>query len=308
MMAPHRSEMWPLLLEKAVAKFAGSYAALDGGFQEVGWHVLTGDHVLRFKQDAADGSWLRSNMAPSARAGASRVDFVWLATDERVPAERLVLILQAYDRQRSVMGASRTKDAKDAAGAREQARDDGVFAGHAYSVLQVRRAGVAGLDLLRDSGRSGVAMVQLRNPWGHGEWKGKWSRGDAAWARHADVARALGHDPREPEDGTFWMEWADFCATFQNISVCDRTTKGDLRLNTHEEMPACGPAYGCVKGCALFWCACKGVRVLYCGEHSGTDVKHGDRCCIPVSDVLEDVGLAKHHQPKQPAAQPAQAV
>ena len=297
MMAPHSNFMWPLLLEKAVAKFAGSYAALDGGFQEVGWQLLTGDHVLRFKQDA-DGSWVRSNMAPSARAEASRLDYVWLATDERVPATQLFLVMQAYDRQRCVMGASRSKDKDAQGGAREQARDDGVFAGHAYSVLQVRRAGVAGLDHLRDSGRSGVAMVQLRNPWGHSSWKGKWSRGDAAWAAHADVARALQYDAAAPEDGAFWMEFADFCATFQNLSICDRTTKGDLRLNTHEEMPACGPAFGCVKGCAMFWCCCKGVRVLYCGEHSGTDVKHGDRCCIPVAGALEDAGLAKH-QPAQ---------
>lgn len=303
MMAPNRNEMWPLLVEKAVAKFAGSYGALEGGFQEVGWQLLTGDHVLRFKKDA-DGSWARSNMAPSARAGASRVDFVWLATDERVPAERLFLAMQAYDRQRCVMGASRAKD-KDAQGAREQARDDGIFAGHAYSILQVRRAGVTGLDHLRDSGRSGVAMVQLRNPWGHGSWKGQWARGDAAWARHPDVARALHYDAAaaaQQDDGTFWMQWEDFVATFHNVSVCDRTTKGDLRLNTHEEMPACGPAFGCVKGCAMFWCACKGVRVLYCGAHSGTDVKHGDPCCIPVAGVLEDAGLAKPH------AQNAQAV
>ena len=98
--------------------------------------------------------------------------------------------MQAYDRQRCVMGASRAKD-KDAQGAREQARDDGIFAGHAYSILQVRRAGVTGLDHLRDSGRSGVAMVQLRNPWGGHEWKGAWADGSKEWAAHPGVAAHL---------------------------------------------------------------------------------------------------------------------
>ena len=35
-------DWWPILVEKAYAKFNGSYAAIDGGFPRVSMHHLTG--------------------------------------------------------------------------------------------------------------------------------------------------------------------------------------------------------------------------------------------------------------------------
>lgn len=48
---PHGDEAWVLLLEKAVAKFMGSYAALDGGHSTWAWEALTGNYVFTFKQE-----------------------------------------------------------------------------------------------------------------------------------------------------------------------------------------------------------------------------------------------------------------
>ena len=267
---PHNGEMWTVLLEKAFAKFFGSYAKLDGNRMERAWEILTGDAVFSLSQDGA-GAWSRGS--------------------EVLSPDQLFLALQSYDRHRCVVGASRRKTARVA---REQQRDDGVFAGHAYSVLTVRRAGVAGLDHLRDSGASGVKMVLLRNPWGRGEWHGKWSRRDAAWKAHPAIARELGHvgaDESKEEDGTFWMEFSDFVATFQSVSVCSRTTKGDLRLNAHEELPLVGPCVGCATGCFYFWCCCRGLRVVYCGEHSSEQLKEGDQCCVPVGEIARELGV-----------------
>ena len=87
------------------------------------------------------------------------------------------------------------------------------------------------------------------------------------------------------------MEFSDFVATFQSVSVCSRTTKGDLRLNAHEELPLVGPCVGCATGCFYFWCCCRGLRVVYCGEHSSEQLKEGDQCCVPVGEIARELGV-----------------
>jgi hypothetical protein len=41
--------MKAILMEKAFAKFCGSYGALDGGWAVWAWHAMTGDNVLQFR-------------------------------------------------------------------------------------------------------------------------------------------------------------------------------------------------------------------------------------------------------------------
>lgn len=40
-------ELWVFIIEKAIAKFVGGYAYLDGGQSPWAWHTLTGDNVFR---------------------------------------------------------------------------------------------------------------------------------------------------------------------------------------------------------------------------------------------------------------------
>lgn len=43
------NEFWPCLLEKAVAKFVGAYAHLDGGFEGIGMELFTGKPSLNIQ-------------------------------------------------------------------------------------------------------------------------------------------------------------------------------------------------------------------------------------------------------------------
>lgn len=74
-------------------------------------------------------------------------------------------------------------------------REDGLVFPHAYSVLHAVHV-------------KGLKMVCLRNPWGHGEWRGPWGDQGEEWKLYPDVAEALKFD--EKDNGTFWMEWEDF--------------------------------------------------------------------------------------------------
>ena len=63
---------------------------------------------------------------------------------------------------------------------------------------------------------NGTKIVQLRNPWGAGEWKGDW--GDDWLVENANsILRNINSDQRrklrigqEADDGMFWMAWTDF--------------------------------------------------------------------------------------------------
>lgn len=92
----------------------------------------------------------------------------------------------------------------------------GLIPGHAYSV--------EGFEIIKTS-----KLIRLRNPWGEGEWEGKWS--DAWIGTHmrdfsTDQIRKLKYVARSEEglrqndDGSFWMDWEDFVAEFENLTVC----------------------------------------------------------------------------------------
>ena len=48
----------------------------------------------------------------------------------------------------------------------ENRGEEGVISGHAYSLLSIHEIVYEGKD---------TKLLRLRNPWGTGEWQGKWS-------------------------------------------------------------------------------------------------------------------------------------
>ena len=62
----------------------------------------------------------------------------------------------------------------------------------------------------------GNKLVKLRNPWGQGEWKGRWSDGSPEWTD--EIKAALG-SAESAADGQFWMDFNDFLMCFNLLSV-----------------------------------------------------------------------------------------
>ena len=85
---------------------------------------------------------------------------------------------------------------------------DGLVYGHAYSLL----------DVVDNVAGTGIDLVQLRNPWGSGEWTGDWSDNSPKWRQYPQVKAALHEVARD--DGIFWMEKKDFCDRYDSIFVC----------------------------------------------------------------------------------------
>lgn len=273
-MQPHNNEFWPLIVEKAMAKFMGSYQGLDGGFGTWATHALTGDHVFLLKRKEGSQAWRRHNMKFIGKPGDDKKkDSIYHdEVEEDIVRDKLFNILCQYDYYHSLIAASRN----DKNG---ESKDEscGLVSGHLFSVISVRWAG-------RHWGVGGKRFIKVRNPWSTFEWKGAWSDGSKEWEENPAIAKELGY-VNDRDDGVFWMLFDDFCDYFNQISICDRTTKKDLTLHYDEDAPICGPLLGCAKGCAMFWCVCQGPLTIYCGHESSTDTRQAKKCgCIAVAN------------------------
>jgi len=83
---------------------------------------------------------------------------------------------------------------------------DGLVGNHAFSLMRV-------FD------RGPVRLVQLRNPWGRGEWTGAFSDGDKkSWTPELQAAAGVNIDAGA-DDGVFWMPYASFTAKFKHVMV-----------------------------------------------------------------------------------------
>ena len=285
-------ELWPVLLEKAFAKFCGSYNALDGGWAVWGWRVLTGDNIFRLKYDDGAKEWKRWDF--ECRRGKEGIDASVRSTKESFSKDLAWNLILNYIDDKSLIAASGGKEmgrnisvdsGANAGGLNGEQLNDaaGLVGTHAYSILDARELGlIPGLSL--GAGVLGqTRLIRLRNPWGSYEWKGAWSDGSKEWADNPLVKMRL--RPKDEDDGTFWMPWDQFeAAGFKTIDVCDRTTKRDLRLNVTEDWGFCGIVAGCLGGLAKFFCFCQGCLVLYFGSHSSAKTKTTARGCAKCAE------------------------
>ena len=81
----------------------------------------------------------------------------------------------------------------------------GLASNHAYTVIQAKK--------WEDKK---IYLVMIRNPWGHGEWNGKWSDGSSAWTPELiDYFKMV-----KKEDGIFWMDVDDYKKYFEDTEIC----------------------------------------------------------------------------------------
>src|SRR5688500_10435161 len=69
----------------------------------------------------------------------------------------------------------------------------GILQNHAYGILDVQVV-------------NGSKLLRIRNPWGEGEWAGKWCDGSKEWTDQ--IKKQLNYE--FADDGTFWIEFQDF--------------------------------------------------------------------------------------------------
>ncbi|XP_053565352.1 calpain-14-like [Bombina bombina] len=168
-----KNSFWGALLEKAYAKLCGSYEDMQIG------------QVAEALVDFTGGVNMTIKLA------------------EAPPDLWQIMIRAAYSG--SLMGCQ-TRSGP------ERVLDNGLVAGHAYTVTGIRRV----------TCKSGTEnLIRLRNPWGKIEWKGNWSDSSSKWDQLNFKERLLIRKTRE--DGEFWMSIEDFEAHFVELVICKLT-------------------------------------------------------------------------------------
>jgi hypothetical protein len=224
------NKVWALLLEKAMAKFVGSYARLSGGAEPYALTAFTGFPIVycfvRPSLDppedtqAALGQW---QWCGAQYIGRDSPGQCYASVPNAPPAlgdQEMWGKLLEYDARNYVMTASITRYTQPE-DQRGYYRPDGLVLGHAYSLI-------AGKLAATGSGET-VRLVMLRNPHGESQedgeittcWQGDWSDGSELWERHPEVATQAGFSPMK--DGIFWMSWSDFTTTFDKVCVLPRS-------------------------------------------------------------------------------------
>ncbi|CAE7215086.1 DEK1 [Symbiodinium natans] len=171
-------EVWVPLLEKAFCKLHTCYEMCDGGQPGEAVSVLFGGAMGKFKiKEKTRYKPLAANVYYETLHDAHEAGWVLSTT---------------FTKSRAAGG----KAGQGKCG--EGITNDGLVHGHVYSVLRVVEA-------------CGNKLVCCRNPWGQGEWKGKWSDANAFGEWTPEMKEATNY--RGGDDGTFWMSIEDFLAT-----------------------------------------------------------------------------------------------
>jgi len=169
-------EVWVALLEKAFCKLHTCYEMCDGGMSREAIACMLGGVGNRFIVKKSHHRDPGSYFKVLKQARAKG----WLLTSGFIP-------------RGSCEGAGKCGEA---------VLPTGLVGGHAYSVLKVVEA-------------HGHKLVCCRNPWGEGEWTGKWSdeNADGEWTE--EMKAATGY--RGLNDGRFWMSIEDFVANTAGV-------------------------------------------------------------------------------------------
>ncbi|XP_066451219.1 calpain-13-like [Eleutherodactylus coqui] len=89
---------------------------------------------------------------------------------------------------------------------------NGLVQGHAYTVTDGTQV---------EYSNTTEDIVRVWNPWGQGEWNGRWSDESPQWERvRPDVRKRLNVDRN---DGEFWMSCPDFTQYYAQANICNHT-------------------------------------------------------------------------------------
>jgi hypothetical protein len=158
----------------------------------------------------AAAGWWRSYIDYGLRdlTGAATMKMKWSDPEikPKVVNNTLWGELLALREEGSLLGTSNTTAAADHSAA------SGLLSGHAYAILDMKEQHA---DATADFDAIDVRLLKLRNPWGQGEWKGDWSDTSILWANYPTIK--AGCSATAINDGTFWMEWNDFKAHYNQI-------------------------------------------------------------------------------------------
>mmetsp|Transcript_24167 Transcript_24167/g.75330 ORF Transcript_24167/g.75330 Transcript_24167/m.75330 type:complete len:1388 (+) Transcript_24167:48-4211(+) len=228
---PNPSVYWGMILEKAAAKFAGSYAQLRGGTVKQGLKLLTGGRTPPPPRlDSEEGKKL---IPPSSTPFA-----LWNDIMEKSYTNHVIGASHAVKGEDS----GRVDAGKTAAA--EDAEKMGLVTRRAYAIVTCGET--MGFKLLKlrlplMPEQDEEAARRMGRP---AEWTGRFSDDSDDW--RPQLRQMLSYS-RDSKDNTFWMMYEDFCKYFNKVYFCrmadDVWTKFVVQSRWMDESAGGPPAY-----------------------------------------------------------------
>lgn len=212
---PDPSVFWVMIVEKAYAKYCGGYHKIGQREVEFGLELLCGGVA-----DDPHELWREPASALVPPHGA-QPDGLWQLLLDRISSNHAI----------GAEAASRPDPSGPELPRREML---GICLDLPYCMLIA--------DEVRAAGR----MIRMRTFRGEQEWKGKWSDESEHWTNNL---RKLLSYSADANDGSFWMDYADFCAHFNRVwtvrmaddrwgRASGRKPRGRARSRRHASLPA----------------------------------------------------------------------
>eukprot|EP00405_Crypthecodinium_cohnii_P039053 CAMPEP_0206537888 /NCGR_PEP_ID=MMETSP0325_2-20121206/7561_1 /ASSEMBLY_ACC=CAM_ASM_000347 /TAXON_ID=2866 /ORGANISM="Crypthecodinium cohnii, Strain Seligo" /LENGTH=577 /DNA_ID=CAMNT_0054035273 /DNA_START=192 /DNA_END=1925 /DNA_ORIENTATION=- len=246
-------QLWPMVLEKAFAKFCGSFRAVEEGITEWALVCMTGGKAWRYEVGGHSNTWERSDLIifedPKDRRACG-----FKPTWDQYDSGELFELLRYYHRRGAALCCGGVKPAGKA---------QGLTHPHALAVLDictVRRT---------LHSKQYFRFVQVRRPVGAGDWKGPWSDGSPEWEQYPYVRKQLGF---QEQADSYWIQWEDLCTYWSYIGCVDfKRDVASLRPPLYAQSDAAGPFKAFLRGCGRFWCLCSGLRHLLVAHEGSLD-------------------------------------
>lgn len=195
---PDDNVFWVMLVEKAYAKMCGGYHKIGQHEVEFGLELLCGGVA----DDPID---LTSAAGREMVPGGATPDKLWTTLLEKVHSNHAI-------------GAEYTGRPDPSGPELPHKEMLGITRDQPYCLL------------IADDVRSAGKMIRMRTFRGDAEWRGKWSDDSAHWTNNL---RKLLSYSSDTDDGSFWMEYDDFCEYFNRVwfvrMADDRWTRFTVR-------------------------------------------------------------------------------
>jgi len=192
-----KHEFWGALLEKAYAKFLGSYELLEGG--------------------------VMNNSAVNFTGGIPET--IDVTSTEMSSSQLFYILYKAYDCGSFIGAQIQTGNTKIL----REAERLGLIKEHAYTITKL-------INIKLKNGSKGIRLIRIRNPHGdYHEWRGPWSDGHETWQSLFEMLETVEMKKKLiikeqlqklkfDDDGEFYMSFRHFIKYFGKIEICHLTS------------------------------------------------------------------------------------
>lgn len=223
----HNGEVWPLILEKAFAKFVGGYGVLNGGFSGFGYQAMGICNQLSDAHNTEQGYWQVAHNdigLQRMQMQTHRTALGYGQPEDMLSNEQVFDHLRGLDNILANAGCCMPQSVEG--GDRiSHMQITGIPHGHMYVVL-------AAAEAHTNSGEQ-LQLLRMRNPWAkalgepgseHQSSHLDWGKDSPKWHQHPEVAQQLEAqigDHHHDLNGVFWITIQDFSHYFSDLEICN---------------------------------------------------------------------------------------